>query len=377
MLPLCFLAIRSLNSLLQPLTLRSFRSAARPPLRPGVAPLLGRRVFVTATVLKNKSVVRAQSFAGDDVVLDFCTFSGLSARPGSPIVSAAPLRITGCRFFRCSGESGGAARCNRTLWVGDSTVQNCTAHVSGAFDFRTQRRDNFDVSECAVAETTADYFGCLYRLTRGSSVVRATNISRARARSCVGCLEANGGYADFAHVVFSDTSAGAHNGCVCARDLQAMVFDRCVFARCRHGSSENDVARALLAYDNPYDSVLAASLFVDSGRPATWAITVFTGDDLLITGCSFSGSKEAEICPNNIALDNCRFDVNHFPPIEVGTEPVVGQRQVGRKGGGSRSVILPAACGIAAVTVCGITWLQVELRKLCPEAGKPQGHSVR
>jgi hypothetical protein len=144
--------------------------------------------FAATTVLKNQAILHPHSFAGDDVVLDSCTFSGLSARPVSPIVSTAPTRITACHFFRCSGESGGAACCNRTLSIGHSTVLNCTAYFSGAFDFRTLRRDNFDVSQSAVADTSAHYFGCLYRLTRGSSVVRAMNITHVHARECVGCL---------------------------------------------------------------------------------------------------------------------------------------------------------------------------------------------
>jgi hypothetical protein len=149
-----------------------------------------------------------------------------------------------------------------------------------------------------------------------------------------------------------------------------MVFERCVFVRCRHDPRLGDVARALLAYDNPYDSVLAGSFFVETGRDATWTITVSTGHELFITGCWFSGSKEEEICPKNFALENCKFEMKQFPTIEVDPNAAVGQRQVDRNRGANGNLVVPAACGIAAVAACGIIWLQIELRKLCPEAGK-------
>jgi hypothetical protein len=164
-------------------------------------------------------------------------------------------------------------------------------------------------------------------IENGLFQVTSDNMTKSRVGECVACMETKAGVMAMRFCIVWDSHAVGHNGGLCVRNHESILIERCVFAKCRHKRSENDVGAALLVYENPFESSVADADFLDCDGDGAGTITVASGRPLLLARCRFSGTKASEINMKNVALDSCLFRqdaVTSMPFVSLAGGRLVG-----------------------------------------------------
>jgi hypothetical protein len=226
------------------------------------------------------------------------------------------LSIFNSLFQDCEGRDGGAISGHASLTIDCVRISRCVGKIGGAFDLRAQGSDFVSVNRSVIAFCRADFFGSFYRSSKGACEIRTLNCSGSRASECVGTAEMKWGAVQFRFVSFSDSSAKAHNGGLCIRDLESMTMDSCIFAGCRHTSGESEAAAALLLYENPANSVLQNCFFLQNFPDRTSVLTVAGGQKLTIRNCCFSGKQYTEIRDRHVTVIDCNFEQRQCEGIQ-------------------------------------------------------------
>jgi hypothetical protein len=245
-----------------------------------------------------------------------CQFIGVRMMlgDGGAILASVPVQLFNCRFADCWGHKGGAVSTNRSLSLHFVTFVSCSAGDGGAIDMRSAGRDSLELNLCLFLGNHAKYFGSFYRMTKGSTRLSSSNMTSSAASQCVGSAEAKFGSVDVRYTVLENSTAKAHNGGFCARLLESMRITRCLFARCRHTSDQQDAASALIVHNNACDSGLTDFQFVANAPDRSFTIVVATGHVFVVRGCLFSGPP-AELRTDNLIPEMCLFAQNEFAPI--------------------------------------------------------------
>jgi hypothetical protein len=333
-----------------------------------------------------KEFTTPSSFNLDVVDLEQCAFSSITS---SAITSSVLLTLYNCIFTRCeSSSTGGAVATNSSLVLSFVTANSCSARFGGVLHQSYQRECSLSINLCLFANASAHYFGALYRNAPGEFTLDSTNMSHLKVEHCVGCMEVKGGSLSMRFSVIEDSVARAHNGAVCTRELTRTLFERCIWAHCKHVSNESDAAAALLIYENPTEAALLYSNFVDNDPWGTYTITVVTGRHLIMTGCWFTGLYAKEVHEKNIAVEICKFKQTSFPLIDFlaaaqGYRP--GFNAAMKKMPATRPArptamwsfvfdlraqltMLAIACIIGAVISAGVVAVDAGMRKVCRAA---------
>jgi hypothetical protein len=160
-----------------------------------------------------------------------------------------------------------------------------------------------------------------------------------------------------------------------------MRIESCVFEKCRHSSRESESAAVLLIYDNPFDSAIANSAFIDNDPHESTTVTVAFGHALVLSRCCFTGPRAKELRDPN-AGPGAEFDAGScatgtlfrdggvgFAPDRTAV-PVKSRRTRRRPSprtpGGAPGDVAFAPTAIACVAIAAIlTALQTLLRKAC------------
>jgi hypothetical protein len=199
-----------------------------------------------------------------------------------------------------------------------TTISSCSAKNAGGFDIRSPGHDFVVSNHTVVTACRAELFGALYRASGGSFHMVSTNISHSHATECVGALEAKSGHLSFQFFVLHESSARAHNGGICVREMASFEITLSLFSGCRHRSAESEAGAAMLIYECPYRATIKNSLFLNNSHDATTTVTVASGHRLSCSGCCFSGDKYRELNLKVSCMDNCVFD-GSCPIIELET----------------------------------------------------------
>jgi hypothetical protein len=252
-----------------------------------------------------------------DAELELCQFIDvhIPLGNGGAISATVPVQLFNCYFTKCWGQNGGGVSTIRSLSLQFVTFTSCgAAGNGGAVDMRSQERDDLDVNLCLFLGNHAEYFGSFYRITKGQMRLSSSNVTLSVANQCVGAAEVKSGSMHMRYTILADSTAKSHNGGLCARMLDSMTITLCLFARCRHTSTEKNAASALLGYDNPYDSNMTDCHFVANEPDRSFTLVVATGHALVVRGCLFSGPA-AELGPHNLITEKCLFVQKEFAPI--------------------------------------------------------------
>jgi hypothetical protein len=263
-----------------------------------------------------------------------------------------------------------------------TTFSRCQALQCGAVDVGSDYDCDVEADCCLFASTEADLFAVMYSSTLGGMRAARTNFSHPRAKECVGCMERHHGLFCLEFSILSGASAKVHNGGFCVRELSALRVESCVFDKCRHSSVATESAAALLIYDNPFDSLLANSAFINNDPGESTTVTVVGGHQLLLSGCCFTGSRKVEIRDPNGLPDAAMFDAESCPTARWFPDGGIGfalnRREIALKSRRPRRPLPPknavppplsAALAPTAVACAGIaailTAIQTLLRKAC------------
>jgi hypothetical protein len=195
-------------------------------------------------------------------------------------------------------------------------------------DLRTEDENHeLRLNFSLFVSNSADFFGLVYRWSSGLFQGTSDNMTKCYVQHCVACMETKAGPITMTFCILWESHAVSHNGGLCMRNHESILIERCVFAKCRHKTSENDVGAALLIYENPLESSVTDSDFLECENDGGGTITVSSGHPLLLTGCRFSGTEAIEINNKNVAVHSCLFaqkDVTSMPFVSL-----AGGRQVG------------------------------------------------
>jgi hypothetical protein len=319
-------------------------------------------------------------FPVNRITIERCQFIRVfsEGRQGGAIFSSAKVAVVHSLFDRCSAETGGAMSASSEISVDYSTFTECNASESGAIDHRTTDDADFDVDQCLFLDDSADFFGAIYGSSTAFFVIASTNFTSPRARECVGCLDSQLGHLRMHFSILLGSGARAHNGGFCIREPDSMRIDSCLFAHCSHTSHEKAAAAVFLIYNNPYDSSILNSAFVDNQYSNSYTISVALGYPLILTGSCFTGPKEHEVC--NCVIVGGAFGVEECAQLvaltgQAGYDPQSKKTPIARyKGRPSRSVGVAAFLGrpIAASVVIAflLTTVQTFLRRLLKDRVK-------
>jgi hypothetical protein len=296
---------------------------------PFVSPRLDTDISISGSAdLHGANILTRQLLSGDPVRIADCTFIHVHARTvsGGAISCSANLQVTNSLFDHCVGKIGGAISAHEDVSIVCTTFSRCKATHSGAIDVRSEFDCDVEADFCLFASTEADLFGAMYSATFGGLKIAQANFTRPRAGECVGCMERRHGPFRLEFSILSESVAKVHNGGLCARELSSMRIDSCIFEKCRQSSPDFESAAVFLIYDNPFDSLLANSAFIENDPNESTTLTVVYGHQLLLSGCCFTGSHKKELRDPNGILGGAEFDAESCAGPALFQEGVVGFR---------------------------------------------------
>jgi hypothetical protein len=250
----------------------------------------------------------SRTASSSDLRVSRCQFARIqSEQVGGAVYCSGSLTVFNSRFDSCQAKQGGAISCTGALRLDMATFSQCRALEGGAVEVRTEHNRDCGIVLSLFARNVADYFGSVYRMSRGLFRVLSVNFTRWHCQRCVGCMEGKYGTFELRHSLVSESAAASHNGGICTRLFDTISIEYCHFLRNAHISNENDAAAALLFYDNAFESTLTACTFVENRPSGSFTLTVGSGHTLMVTDCCFSGTRSKEVNPKNIAMERCLF----------------------------------------------------------------------
>jgi hypothetical protein len=289
-------------------------------------PLLSSSVSLISFPIFTGEVFTIQkSFDSSLTVLERCEFLNINnnAAPIGAVFSKSGLELFNCLFDSCSAAYGGGITSSSFLTLDFVTFSRCRAKEGGAIDLRTEEMHDVEFHYSLFQGNTAEFFGSLYRTSKGLFRIGHTNFTQEHALQCVGCGEAKFGNFECRFSVLSSCAADAHNGGICLRQMDQSVIENGLFENCTHGSSEVDAGAVFLMYDNPFDSNIRKCAFVGNRFGRSNTITCASGHSLVISECCFTASQRSELNSKNLVIENCLFEETECPVIyEAGARTV-------------------------------------------------------
>jgi hypothetical protein len=247
--------------------------------------------------LESDSAMVSRTVTNDTTDLEFCRFTKINSRrdDGGAIFTTGSLYLFCCLFEECHGRKGGAIKSRGVVHMEFVSTHNCSAEQGGVLDVRTDAPHDIIIDSSTFMRSSADLFGVLFAHSLGFIALSSTNVTLSYAQGSVGAMEIQRGSADLHWFFISNSSANAHNGGLCLRDLASLGVESCVFHQCRHDSQESETAAAILVIESPQWATLSGSLFLDNVPGKSHVVTVVSGASLVISSCCFTGSENLEI----------------------------------------------------------------------------------
>jgi hypothetical protein len=381
-LPLLFLATQSLpvpHSLAHPpsfqppafsrVSFRSFRcAAALAPLT--FAGLLSPAVSLSASDSFSGRLFTARQATLSAAIVD-CRFEHCASEAAGGALSASgALTVRSSVFLACRAETGGAVACADAALLALTAFESCAAAHAGALDARAADSAALGLDGCQFTNSSAGLFGTFYKCARGATAGFATNFTDSRSRGCVGSCELKWTGLNLQYAAFVRSRAASHNGAVCARHCARIAVTNVLFLNCSHSSNENEAGACFLIYENPGDSGMADSQFVDCDPDGSYLMTVTSGSNFIIVECWFSGTRERELNADFFVLDACKFEQKEFPPIRFG-DPVKRTRCV-QRGYQNGALVVGASAVMAAFGAVAVTAMVTGIHRRFCEAKVPK-----
>jgi hypothetical protein len=265
------------------------------------------------------------------------------------------------------------------------TAHACSAQEAGALHLLQDTPEDVVMSNSLFLRNHAGFFGMMHRVGKSLLSMTSINNSDSRGDDCVGLFEVKTGTVELKYSVTDNSSASCHNGGICTRLLDAFTVDHCLFFRCHHNTKEKDTGAVFLVYENPYDSSVVHSNFIQNEPNGSFTITVASGHGLAFANCCFSGSESRELRERNYVIENCSFQETECKPVVSAVDYGYGSKQSKVKAKPKRALrdrrVAPApwrrnalvlvASGIMSVLLAGVlTIVQRYVRKVLKDKRK-------
>lgn len=244
---------------------------------------------------------------------------------GGAVMSFAPALVRHCIFDRCAAKIGGGISQHNFYDQAFTTFKLCSSTKdTGSLHIIAKMKADIIVNQTLFLSSRSDFFGSMYKYTKGTLTMECSNITNSKADSCVGAFEFTDGELITRYLTIARSKCGAHNGAGVIRGNDAVSIEKTVFYVCQHSSTIADAGSALLLYDTTFNSYISDSYFIkNSLNHGSFTLSKSGGMKVDVSSCCFTGPKESEIknCGECFSVNKCSFLSTCdyiFPEFSVG-----------------------------------------------------------
>ena len=230
---------------------------------------------------------------------------------GAAINAAGPLILKNCQFERCNAKEAAAiTACECNVTILHSTFTECSAFNSkGVLELvGTKTRSILELNSTVVFQTDAKYNGVLYKTTKGDFNMSINNFTKIKATECVGTFEAVHGRISFSQVVFINSSADVHHGCLVLRQMDKLFIINSIWNKCQQKSFLYETSACITFDDLFTHSLMQNCTFIKNSAANGKTIYVVKGR-ITLNHCDFTGTPDYELGNTQyIRTESCIFE---------------------------------------------------------------------